>query len=286
MGNGGRRLRLIAAATGLLLGPTHSAAAAGQDTRAADSSAPQVSGTILDRPSGEPIATARIALLDRVTGVPIVATVSDTLGGFTLPPALPGVYGLSVEAPGYRTVRDSLTLVEGEDEALTIYMVGVAIDLESLVVTASRTTAFYMRDFERRRALGNGIFITRDQIERRQGGRTSEILQSLGGVRVRYGWQGTATLFVRGTCRPQIFVDGIAIHEDVSVDLAALPVDIEGMEVYSTAAIPVQYASGGACAVILIWTRPAVRGDEKRKTSWWKLGLSAGVLLTFLILGR
>lgn len=101
-----------------------------------------------------------------------------------------------------------------------------------------------------------------------------------------YGRQGEASLFVRGTCRPQVYIDGSAIHQNVSIDMAVLPDDIEGIEVYSNATIPAQYAAMGACAAILVWTRPAVRGEAKKKTSVWKLIIAGGVLLTVLILGR
>ena len=65
--------------------------------------------------------------------------------------------------------------------------------------------------------------------------------------------------------------------------MAVLPDDIEGMEVYSSASIPPQYTATGVCAVILVWTRPAVRG-EGRKVSVWKLLATGAVFLTVLLL--
>jgi hypothetical protein len=242
-------------------------------------------GTVLDRQNGEPITAARVVLLARGSSELAAAGASDATGDFVLSPVAPGTYAVRVELLGYTTVHDSVTLADGEDEVLTIYMASEAIDLEPLVVRVPRTTAYYLRDFESRRANGSGTFITRSQIERRRAAQTSELLQSLAGVRVMYGRQGEASLFVRGTCRPQVFVDGAAIHQSVSIDMAVLPQDIEGVEVYSNAAIPAQYATQGACAAILVWTRPAVRGDAK-KVAWWKLALTGGVLLTLLILGR
>ena len=132
---------------------------------------------------------------------------------------------------------------------------------------------------------GSGAFITRSQIERRRASKTSEILHSLGGVRVQYSTRGEAALFVRGQCRPQVFVDGVAIHSNVSIDMAVLPDDIQGLEVYSSASIPAQYTSTGVCAVILVWTRPAVRGEgEGRRVSVWKLVATGAVFLTILLL--
>jgi hypothetical protein len=80
-----------------------------------------------------------------------------------------------------------------------------------------------------------------------------------------------------------VYIDGVAIHQSVSIDMAVLPDDIEGMEVYSNASMPAQYASLGACAAILVWTRPAVRGEAK-KAPIWKFILTGGVFLTVMIL--
>jgi hypothetical protein len=243
----------------------------------------RLTGTVVDRQSDAPVPGARIYLLDPATGARRASVASDSAGAFTLPPVPQGSYGLHVERIGYQPVSDSLTLVQGDEEDLTIYLVPEAIDLEPMVVRVPRTVAYYMRHFESRRATGSGTFITRDQIERRRARQTSELLHSLGGVRVQYSTRGEASLFVRGTCRPQVYIDGVAIHQSVSIDMAVLPDDIEGMEVYSNASMPAQYASLGACAAILVWTRPAVRGEAK-KAPIWKFILTGGVFLTVMIL--
>jgi hypothetical protein len=105
----------------------------------------------------------------------------------------------------------------------------------------------------------------------------------LGGVRVSYGTRGEASLFVRGTCRPHVYIDGVAIHQGVSIDMAVSAEDIEAMEIYSTAGVPSQYSAGGTCAAILVWTRPAVRG-EARKVPRWKLLLTGTVVLAAWLL--
>ncbi len=282
---GGRRLTVPVVVAGVAICLSGPFAASAQVAPGSTQPTSRVMGTVLDLQTGEPVSAARVVLLDPATSAPLAATVSDSKGEFVLSPTAPGTYGLRVEVLGYRTVRDSVTLGEGEDEVLAIHLASEAIDLEPLVVRVPRTVAYYMRDFEKRRATGSGTFITREQIERRRMSRTSELLRSLGGVRVQYGRQGEASLSVRGTCRPQVFVDGVALHSSVSIDMAVTPEDIEGIEVYSNAAIPAQYASGSACAAILVWTRPPVRG-EGRKVAWWKLVLSGGVLLTLLIVGH
>ncbi|HKJ02613.1 MAG TPA: carboxypeptidase regulatory-like domain-containing protein [Longimicrobiales bacterium] len=275
----------MATAVAALLCASDPHAARGQVVQGGGAPTSRLTGSVLDRQTEAPVPGARVHLVDATSRAEVVVAESDDAGAFDFPPVAAGAYGLRVERIGYQVVTDSVTLDEGDDEILTVYLVPEAIDLEPLVVRVPRTVAYYMRAFENRRATGNGTFITRSQIERRRASLTSEMLHSLGGVRVQYGRGGEAALFVRGTCRPQLFLDGVALHQSVSIDMAVLPDDLEGVEVYSNATIPAQYASAGACAAILLWTRPAVRG-EGRKVPVWKMLVAGGVLLTLLILGH
>ena len=256
------------------------------DAQASAAGAPattRLAGTVVDRQTLSPVSAARIYLIHPTSQAQVAAAESDNSGAFELPPVPGGSYGFRVERIGYKPVVDSVTLSVGEGEDLTVQLVPEAVDLEPIVVRVARTTAYYMRDFESRRATGNGTFITRDQIERRRSSSTSQLLQSLGGVRVSYGTRGEASLFVRGTCRPHVYVDGVAIHQGVSIDMAVLPDDIEGMEIYSTAGVPSQWSTGGTCAAILVWTRPAVRGEGK-SVPLWKLIVTGSVVFTVWLL--
>jgi hypothetical protein len=164
-------------------------------------------------------------------------------------------------------------------------MVPEAVNLEPVVVTAARTAAYYLRDFEQRRTSGSGTFITRTQIERANPNTTSELLQRLGRMRVIQGRQGETSLFMRGTCRPQIFVDGALLHGSVSIDVAVLPEDIAAIEIYSDAGVPIQYAIRSPCGVVLVWTHPAVR-SEGGKTALWKWFFAGGLAVLLLVLSR
>jgi hypothetical protein len=245
----------------------------------------RLSGTVVDLQTLSPVVAARVILVHPASQAHVAAAESDSAGAFDLPPAPLGAYLFRVERIGYKPLLDTVSLSTGAGEDLTVRMVPEALDLEPLVVRVARTTAYYMRDFETRRVSGSGMFITRDQIERRRARSTSELLQSLGGVRVVYGTRGEAGLFVRGTCRPNVYIDGVAIHQAVSIDLAAVPDDIEGIEVHSMATIPPQYASFSSCAAILVWTRPAVRG-ESRKVPRWKVLMAGSIGLVVWLLLR
>jgi hypothetical protein len=99
------------------------------------------------------------------------------------------------------------------------------------------------------------------------------------------GRQGEASLFMRGTCRPQIFVDGALLHANASIDSATRPEDIAAIEVYSDAGVPIQYAIGSPCGVILVWTHPAVR-VEGHKTARWKWIFAGSLAAVLLLLAR
>jgi hypothetical protein len=282
--DGGVYLVVVAAICAMLFGGGTGAVQAQVSPAGAPATA-RLSGTVVDRQTLSPVSAARISLIHPTSQVQVAAAESDSAGFFDLPPVPYGAYGLRVERIGFKQMVDSVTLPVAEGEDLAVQLVPEALDLEPLVVRVARTTAYYMRDFENRRASGSGTFITRDQIERRPARSTSELLQSLGGVRVVYGTRGEASLFVRGTCRPLVYIDGVAIHQNVSIDLAVVPDDIEGMEIHSMASIPPQYASFSSCAAILVWTHPAVRG-ESRKVPRWKVLMagSAGLAVWLLLL--
>lgn len=279
-----RRIVLsVAAASTLAFGG--GSAAAVQERPGAPAPLVRLTGIILDRQSNAAVPTAMVLLLDSVAQARVAAAESDGAGSFVLSPVPPGRYVLRIERIGYKTVEDSLDLQTPEDAALTVFMASDAVDLAPMVVTAARTTAYYLRDFERRRATGSGTFITRADIERSNSHSTSELLQRLGRLRVARGTRGEASLFMRGTCRPQIFVDGALLQASVSIDSAVLPEDIAAIEVYSDAGIPIQYAIRSPCGVILVWTHPAVR-TEGEKVARWKWFFAGGLAVLLLIVSR
>ena len=276
---------VLAVAVGALCSGGGAEAVQAQATPAGARATSRLSGTVVDLQTLSPVPAARILLVHPATQAHVAAAESDSAGAFDLPPAPHGAYLFRVERIGYKPVLDTVSLPVHEGDDLTVRMAADALDVEPIVVRVARTTAYYMRDFETRRVSGSGMFITRDQIDRRRARSTSELLQSLAGIRVVRGTRGEASLFVRGTCRPDVYIDGVAIHEAVSIDLAAVPDDIEGIEIHSMATIPPQYATFSSCAAILVWTRPAVR-VETRKVPKWKVILAGSIGLVVWVLLR
>lgn len=211
---------------------------------------------------------------------------TDSLGRFTLPVPGPGTYGFRVRHPSYVPYDAENVEVGAEETVVVVVRLGRnVIPLDPLIVTARvRSDA---TGFEGRRAGGGfGTFLTREEIEARAAGRTTDLLRGLPGVTVRFvRWGVGPAIEMRdgfGRCEPAIYVDGILAPQTQGsrVDDFLTPDRIEGVEVYTSfSTAPVQYIMG-TCGVILFWTRRGERGEGE---PWhWKrviIGLGAAVAL-------
>ena len=101
-----------------------------------------------------------------------------------------------------------------------------------------------------------GTFITRDEIERANAIRASDLLRRIPGMQVGPLQWGSATATMRG-CTPTIIIDGVVANYERSIDNLVTPMDLEGIEVYrASSQVPAQY--GGMrirCGAIMLWTR-------------------------------
>jgi hypothetical protein len=121
-----------------------------------------------------------------------------------------------------------------------------------------------MAEFEERRKLGFGQFMTQAEIEKRNSVLVADLVRTFLSVDVLTGpfshvainhrFGGT---FRQNVCPFKVFLDGLAFPTPNLDDLPS-PKDIAGIELYSGAAtIPLRYkTTGGAwCGVILVWTK-------------------------------
>ncbi len=242
-----------------------------------------LAGTVLDRVSEVPIAGALVELVDVETGTRAGRVESDSLGTFVFPPLAAGSYTLTIGSFGYSELSRDLVLDARVDTEVTASLVPEAMDLEPLVVTVERRTSAVMQDFERRRALGMGSFITREDIERRRPHQVTDLFRTIAGIRVVPDRNGDARLLLHGGCTPKLYIDGVASYEGTSLDMILHPDDVEAVEIYTTATTPPQYARG-ACGVLVVWTRVPRRGVGK--TSWWKPLVLIGALAAALVIAR
>ncbi len=194
-----------------------------------------LSGSVLDRQGDAPIAGARLLLRSRSPGSLTSLIEADSAGVFEFPRVPAGPYTLLIQRVGYRDLAQDLELGSDVRTEITASLVPEAVDLDPVIVTVERSAAPLLPEFEARRALGIGTFITREEVERRRPMRVSDLFRTMPGVRVVSDRVGDAHLMLRGRCVPKVYMDGVATHEDVSIDLSLQPVDIEGIEVYSNA---------------------------------------------------
>jgi len=241
-----------------------------------------VTGTVDDIETGRPVAQAMILVTATGSGTRVATAESDSLGNFVLAVPDEGEYRVRVERLGYGDAEETVQL-EGPDLSIHASLVPEALDLEPVVVTVRRRRSPRMEEFERRRANGFGSFVTRGDLEKGRHGRVTDALRHIPGLRVVTGSMGDGVLVMRGRCRPNIYIDGIATDPTVSLDLMLRPDDVEGIEVHSAATVPPQFAREG-CGVILVWTREPRRVEGT--VDWWKPLVVAGALLSVIILIR
>jgi hypothetical protein len=238
--------------------PPRPIAAGPGEIRGKVDSASHVSVFVAEAHTASPLVEARVQFpelgLSRQT---------DSFGIAYFPSVKSDLLRISVSKIGYEPVRQTIAL--GLSDSVEISIAMKKLDLSQLLdtvnVVGNRTPAF-LRDFERRRAMGLGRFIASeqldssplepvvDQITRRIAGVTAVWTDSRMNV-VLVSQRGPIRLF-GGACRVRVYVDDTGPDK---LDLTRIPsADVAGVEYYSVAP-PVQYSRGAACGVVLIWTK-------------------------------
>lgn len=259
-----------------------SGAGPGGDNRPADSSS-VFRGRVVDHETGEALYGAAVSLAAGPEGTPGLGTrVTDRDGRFLFRTVPPGTYTLTATLLGYRTLREPLP-VEGQTDLEVVLKLAVSpVVLDPIEVVVERRIQGPMADFERRRQRGMGTYFTREDIEARSPYVITDLLRTVPGVRVIPAGQfGEQAIRLRGNCRPEIIVDGVRTSIDTDVDHVLPPMDVEAIEVYKGAELPVQFGSN-SCGAIVFWTRvPEDMGGHG--ITWTRVGIAAGfILLAFL----
>lgn len=211
----------------------------------------------------------------RVRGTDLQA-VSDSLGAFRIEGVPAGEHTLTVSY--LNMVSDiagsvAVAVSDGETVWLNIEIEVTVVPVPELVVQIERAdNVGKMSGFDHRRATAIGSFISRDDIERAQPGRLSQLFYAVPGVRVvrapNNDMLGTRLVSARAggiNCYMELYLDGIRQpSEAFGIDLLP-PEDIEGIEVYSgTSRTPAIFAfRGSPCGAVVIWTRDPTRQDRE-----------------------
>jgi len=91
----------------------------------------RINGVVYDASTGQPLTAADITILNTSLG-----SATDENGKFIIPGLKSGTYLLNISYIGYKSVQKKVDLTAGKRIFLQIYLKPVAIDGESIVVTA------------------------------------------------------------------------------------------------------------------------------------------------------
>lgn len=181
-----------------------------------------------------------------------------------------GQYLLVVRRIGFAPTSGIIE-VPANDTLRLSYMLARTTNLLDTIRVRETRISMRMAEFEYRRRLGQGQFITQDQIDKRASNQTSDYLRTLSGIDVstltNSQFAGKVALSRReggsvmgegtGACAMQVILDGIVMPRNFNLDLLPPPKQIAGIEVYKgSATVPPQF--GGAdrrCGMIIFWTR-------------------------------
>jgi hypothetical protein len=243
--------RVLVGACGLLVAQSLPRCALAQNAAGgrANAAPAAVEGVIVDS-TGAPIFYAVVT----VVGEPGRAT-TDSEGRFHLSPVSPGPQLLAVRALGYEPAAVALSPKPGETlrEKFTLSKRGVT--LSALTVVAKPEPPARLAGFYRRRDLGLGKFLTREDIDRKPTNDVQELFLGMPGVQVQ-NVNGTSWVVFPRCGRFAVYLDGELLHGDPNEILSEFnPTDLEAIEIYrGPSELPPQFTEDN-CAAIVLWSR-------------------------------
>jgi len=197
--------------------------------------AAQIEGIVKDSQTGDPLPGANVVLAGTSMG-----TSTDIKGTYVIRNVPPGSYTIRATYIGYQTMTGSLQVLEGASVKQDFKLVAVAIEGETVVVTAQATGQNEAINQQlAARSIVNVVSSAR--IQELPDANAAESVGRLPGVSIlRSGGEGTQVV-IRGL-QPKynaILVDGIRMAssspDDRSVDLSMIsPYMLEGIEVSKT----------------------------------------------------
>lgn len=236
-----------------------------------------VQGRVVASGTDDPVPQASVRLLLGERGDSAVATVfTDDEGRFQLAAPFAGPYRLAARRIGFTPVVTSPfdLLPRGGPLEVQLVLAEHAVPLAPLVIVSDRparmgirllASGYYEREKNWGRAgLGQGHFLDREEITRRNAHRVTDAVRMLRGVYVEgVGGRGRVITFrtVRRmnerACVPEVFIDGVPGATGANVDEMVAISDVAAIEVYPGLSQPGQFTRGNLCGVVVIWTGPS-----------------------------
>ncbi|MEP7346536.1 MAG: carboxypeptidase-like regulatory domain-containing protein [Gemmatimonadaceae bacterium] len=221
---------------------------------------------------GRPLAGARVSIV----GSDVTTLTSDS-GRFVLTGLPSGSQTLNARALGFLPIHATVHLLTaGAQNVADVSLTSLKSFLDTIRVTATRLYTDDANGFESRKRSGQGHYIDRAIIDRRQAIQASNLLQMIPRLEVLTSATGLFGHIVvmkteftsQGYCRPDLYVDGVLFRSgDMEIDEVLNPDQIEGIEVYTKPALaPVQFTNNmSGCGSIVVWRRKTAESARKRK---------------------
>jgi Carboxypeptidase regulatory-like domain/TonB-dependent Receptor Plug Domain len=206
--------------------------------------------------SARPISGADVSIpaLERDTR-------TDSAGRFRFNALPAGRHLIQIRALGYQPRYAIAQLAAGDTASGDIQLSRTSTTLDTVVVRAESPAFFGYRDFERRRKVGMGHYLTYSQLEKQRNRRLSDVLRMIPGVRLAPMRRGLGYVAVsRSGCPMDIYLDGLLVSGKqaritMSIDDFTMN-DLGAVEVYSgPAETPAEFSSMSGCGTIVLWTR-------------------------------
>jgi hypothetical protein len=185
---------------------------------------------------------------------------SDSMGEVRFRQLTAGVVRVTALYPGYAPIQTDAVLGLHDSTVVVFLMESTSQSLDTIHVTAP-APAEYLRDFETRRHMGLGRFLTAVQLDSTKHENVADLVaRRFTGLRAVWDYTYTEVTLestrgvtsFRHPCHPQVYIDEKPATGDLLGWLQSG--DVAGVEYYSNAP-PVQYhRAGSVCGVVLIWT--------------------------------
>jgi hypothetical protein len=215
---------------------------------------------------------------------------TDSSGRFELPRVPAGVKQIMVRAIGFEPYSQTISVNANGRAELELPLRREVPQLRTVAVTAAATPspgprrAMWLDGFEERRKIGNGHFISADELRSSDGrGWATEVVGRVPSLRLARFNSRTAFMTSRGVisvlnqprgdeidvkmgapkgCYPIVVIDDLVRYAgrmgEPLFDLGSLDgTQIAAIEYYTVANLPVRFNKGGnaACGAVVIWLK-------------------------------
>ena len=188
-------------------------------------------------------------------------------GRFRITKMPAGQFLLVVKRAGYRPTSAMVEVIASDTLRLAYTLEPVTATLDAVVVS-EKAVSQRLAEFEQRRRLGFGEFMTADEIDRRNSVYATELFRRFTSVYVGPSHTSAMTEYFAlsrreggnptlGACPMTVYVDQVPMPTPFNLDLLPTPKDLAGIEVYSgPSTTPPQFSGvNRGCGVILVWTK-------------------------------